>query len=115
MQTAQPTAAQPAAARQETSTGFAWYVVIILTACYTLSFIDRQILSLLVGPIKRDLGISDTRVGLLQGIAFALFYTAMGLPLGRIADTWSRRGLIAVSIMIWSCFTAACSFARTFA
>lgn len=68
-----------------------------------------------VGPIKKDLGISDTRIGLLQGLAFALFYTAMGLPLGRIADTWSRRGLIAVSIMIWSCFTAACSFARTFA
>ncbi len=94
---------------------YAWYVVIVLMACFALSFIDRQILSLLVGPIKKDLGISDTRIGLLQGLAFALFYTAMGLPLGRIADTWSRRGLIAVSIMIWSCFTAACSFARTFA
>jgi hypothetical protein len=94
---------------------YAWYVVIVLMACFALSFIDRQILSLLVGPIKTDLGISDTRIGLLQGLAFALFYTAMGLPLGRIADTWSRRGLIAVSIMIWSCFTAACSFARTFA
>jgi MFS family permease len=94
---------------------YAWYVVIVLMACFALSFIDRQILSLLVGPIKAELGISDTRIGLLQGLAFALFYSAMGLPLGRIGDTWSRRTLIGLSILVWSCFTAACSFARTFA
>ncbi len=51
------------------------YLLLILTLCYTLSFIDRQILSLLVGPIKADLGISDTQVGLLGGLAFSLFYT----------------------------------------
>jgi len=98
----------------ETSSSFAWYVVIILTACYTLSFIDRQILSLLVGPIKRDLGISDTRVGLLQGLAFSVFYTFMGLPLGRIADTRNRRNLIGVSVLLWSFFTGCCSLARSF-
>ena len=71
----------------EHSLRYAWYVVLILMVCYTLSFVDRQILSLLVGPMKRDLALSDTRIGLLQGFAFALFYGLMGLPLGRLADT----------------------------
>ncbi len=108
------TAPAPATSARETSSSYAWYVVIILTACYTLSFIDRQILSLLVGPIKRDLGISDTRVGLLQGLAFSVFYTFMGLPLGRIADTRNRRNLIGVSVLLWSFFTGCCSLARSF-
>ncbi len=94
--------------------GYAWYVVIILTALYMLSFVDRTILSLLVGSIKRDLGISDTRIGLLQGLSFALFYTVMGLPLGRLADTRSRRNLIAAGVVVWSFFTGLCSFAKSF-
>jgi len=94
--------------------GYAWYVVIALTAIYMLSFVDRQILSLLVRPIKQDLHISDTSVGLLQGLAFALFYTLMGLPLGRMVDTRNRRNLIAVGIVIWSFCTSACSLARSF-
>jgi MFS family permease len=96
------------------SLGYAWYVVIILTALYMLSFVDRTILSLLVGSIKRDLGISDTRIGLLQGLSFALFYTVMGLPLGRLADTRSRRNLIAAGVVVWSFFTGLCSFAKSF-
>jgi MFS family permease len=96
------------------SSRYAWYVVFALTAIYMLSYMDRQILSMLVGPMKRDLGISDTRVGLLQGLSFGLFYTFMGLPLGRIADKGSRRGLIAVGIVLWSIFTSACSVARNF-
>ena len=59
---------------------------------YVFSFIDRQILSLLVGPIRRDLAISDTQMSLLMGFSFALFYTFFGLPLGRLADSRSRRG-----------------------
>ncbi|HTW67895.1 MAG TPA: MFS transporter [Bryobacteraceae bacterium] len=94
--------------------GYAWYVVIILTALYMLSFVDRTILSLLVGSIRRDLGISDTQIGLLQGLSFALFYTIMGLPLGRLADTRSRRNLIAAGVVIWSFFTGLCSFAKSF-
>jgi MFS family permease len=82
--------------------------------CYTLSFIDRQILSLLVGPIKTDLGISDTRVGLLQGFSFALFYAVMGLPLGRVADVSNRRNLISAGILLWSFFTSACAGAKSF-
>jgi MFS family permease len=94
--------------------GYAWYVVIVLTALYMLSFVDRTILSLLVGSIKRDLGISDTRIGLLQGLSFALFYTIMGLPLGRLADTRCRRNLIAACVVVWSFFTGLCSFAKSF-
>lgn len=93
---------------------YAWYVVFILMLCYALSFIDRQILSLLVVPIKRDLHVSDTRIGLLQGLAFALFYTFMGLPLGRIADTHNRRRLISLGLFVWSILTAACGAARNF-
>src|SRR5258708_870088 len=98
----------------ERSLRYAWYVVFILMVCYTLSFVDRQILSLLVGPMKRDLAISDTRIGLLQGLAFALFYGVMGLPLGRLADTHNRRNVIIVGVVLWSFLTGACSAARSF-
>jgi MFS family permease len=94
--------------------GYAWYVVFVLMVCYTLSFIDRQILSLLVGPIKQDLGISDAKIGLLQGLAFALFYTFLGLPMGWLADRRSRRNLIAAGVFFWSLMTALCSIAKSF-
>jgi MFS family permease len=93
---------------------YAWYVVFVLMICYTLSFVDRQLLSLLVGPIKRDLMISDTRIGLLLGFAFAVFYTFAGLPLGRVVDTYGRRNPIAVGIFLWSIMTALCSAARSY-
>jgi MFS family permease len=104
----------PDARTERAGSRYAWYVVLALTAIYMLSYVDRQILSLLVGPMKRDLGISDTRVGLLQGLAFGIFYTFMGLPLGRMADTRSRRNLIAAGVVLWSCFTSLCSVARSF-
>jgi MFS family permease len=99
---------------QQSSLRYAWYVVFVLMVCYTLSFIDRQILSLLVAPIKRDLGISDTKIGLLQGLAFALFYTLLGFPLGWIADRYSRRNLVAAGVFFWSLMTALCSLAASF-
>ncbi len=109
---------RPAGAGEGTATThatrYAWYVVVVLMGCYTLSFIDRQILSLLVAPMKADLGISDTRVGLLQGFAFALFYTFLGLPMGWLADRYSRRNIIAIGIVAWSAMTALCSTARGF-
>ena len=107
-----PRAAPPAAARPDPL--YAWYVVFALTLIYMLSYMDRQILSLLVAPMKRDLGISDTQVGLLQGLAFGLFYTLVGLPLGRMADTRSRRNVIAAGVVLWSLFTSLCSVARSF-
>ena len=96
------------------SSGYAWYVVGVLTFVYIFSFIDRQILSLLVTPIKRDLGISDTGVALLGGTSFAVFYTFFGIILGKMADSRSRRGLIAAGFVFWSIFTAGCGLARNF-
>lgn len=93
---------------------YAWYVVFVLMLCYTLSFVDRQILAFLIGPIKQDLQISDTYIGLLGGLAFALLYTVLGLPMGRFADTRSRRGIIAIGILFWSAMTVMCSVARSF-
>jgi MFS family permease len=92
----------------------AWVTVAILMVAYVLSFIDRQILNLLVGPIRRDLMISDTQMSLLMGLSFALFYTVCGIPLGRLADTKSRRGLIAIGIIFWSAATAACGMAKLY-
>jgi MFS family permease len=98
----------------ESNLRFAWYVAIVLMVCNTLSFIDRQILGLLVTPIKLELGISDTRIGLLQGLAFGIFYTLLGLPMGRIADRGSRRNLVAAGIFLWSLMTALCASAYSF-
>jgi hypothetical protein len=81
---------------------YAWYVVAVLMLAYVSSFIDRQIPSLLVVPIHRDLGISDTQMSLLMGLSFALFYTVLGLPIGRLADSRSRRGIIAAGVAVWS-------------
>ncbi|MBD9680828.1 MFS transporter [Pseudomonas sp. PDM18] len=92
----------------------AWVTVAILLTAFVLSFIDRQIINLLVDPIRRDLAISDTQLSLLMGMAFALFYTACGIPLGRVADTRSRRGLIAVGILFWSAATALCGVAKLY-
>lgn len=94
---------------------YAWYVVVILTLAYTLSFIDRQIIALLVGPIKEDLGLSDFEISLLQGLAFASFYTLLGLPIGRLVDRRSRRAIIAAGIFLWSLMTVTCGLARTYA
>lgn len=93
---------------------YSWYVVVILFLAYTSSFIDRQIMALLVEPIKRDLAINDTQFSLLHGFAFAIFYTFMGLPLGRLADRRNRKRVIAAGILIWSFLTAACGLAKTF-
>lgn len=94
--------------------GYAWYVVGVLTLAYVFSFIDRQILSLLVGPIKQDLGIGDTQISLLMGATFAVFYTLFGIPLGRLADTRSRRMLIGLGVAFWSLMTAGCGMTRKF-
>lgn len=82
--------------------------------CYALSLIDRQILSLLVAPMKQDLHINDTRIGLLQGLSFGLFYTFAGLPLGKLADSCSRRRMVTAGVLSWSVMTAVCSTAKNF-
>ena len=96
------------------SARYAWYVVAVLTLAYIFSFVDRQILSLLQGPIKRDLKISDFELSLLMGPSFALFYTLFGIPLGWLADKKSRRGLISIGIAVWSLMTAACGLTKRY-
>ena len=93
---------------------YAWFVVFVLTVAYTISFIDRQIIALLAGPIQQDLGVGDTAMGLLGGFAFALFYTFLGIPIGRLADHRSRRGIIAVGLFFWSLMTMVCGLAKNF-
>ena len=93
---------------------YAWYVVAVLTLANTSAFIDRQILGLLVAPIRRDLGITDAQMGVLYGLAFAVFYTLLGVPLGRMADRGSRRAIIGVGIAVWSVMTVLCGMARTY-
>lgn len=94
------------------SLAYPWFVVAILMIAYVISFVDRQILNLLVGPIRSDLGISDTQMSLLMGFSFAIFYTILGIPLARIADSRSRRGLIVAGIIVWSAMTAFCGLAK---
>lgn len=91
-----------------------WFAVGILLAAYAVSFLDRQILTLLVQPIKLDLGITDTEIGVLQGPAFGLFYATMGLPLGWLADRVHRVRLMAVAIVFWSAMTLASGFATEY-
>ena len=96
------------------SAGAASYALTLLFLAYVLSFIDRQILSLLVGPIREQFGISDFEYSLLQGAAFALLYTFAGLPLGRLADRYSRKWVVAGSVCFWSLATCACGTAKNF-
>jgi MFS family permease len=96
------------------SRAYAWFVVAVLALGLTLSFADRMILALMIAPIKHDLHLTDSQVGLVHGLAFTLLYVVVGLPLGRIADNGSRRGLIAASIVAWSLATAACAAATSF-
>jgi len=96
------------------SRGYAWFVVVLLTIAYIFSYIDRQVLGLLLEPIKADLNLSDTQMGLLGGFAFAIFYATMGIPLGWLADRKPRKFIVAIGIGLWSIATAASGLARSF-
>lgn len=92
----------------------AWYAVAVLFLAYTFSAIDRQILTLLVGPVRADLVLSDFELSLLQGAAFSLLFVFVGFPVGRLADVHSRRGIIACGIAFWCLMTTACGLSRNF-
>ena len=92
----------------------AWYVVAVLTVANVSALIDRQVLALLVEPIKRDLQVSDTQVSLLMGLSFAIFYSVLGIPVGRLADRYSRRLIVATGVFVWSAMTVMCGVAHTF-
>ena len=86
----------------------------LLALVYIFSFIDRQVLSILLEPIKHEFGASDTQMGLLTGLAFGLIYALLGIPVGRMADTQNRRNIVAVCCGVWSLATAACGFATQY-
>lgn len=96
------------------SEGYAWYVVVILLIVYVFSFIDRQIFAFLVGPLKTDLQLTDFQISLLMGFSFAVFYTFFGIPMGRLADSRTRRGIIAAGLFLWSLTSAGCGLAKTY-
>ncbi|MCZ6712717.1 MAG: MFS transporter, partial [Deltaproteobacteria bacterium] len=93
---------------------YANYVLGLLFVVYVFNFIDRQILTILLEPIKQELQVSDTAMGFLTGIAFALFYTVAGIPIARWADRGTRRTIIALGIAVWSVMTAFSGLARSF-
>jgi MFS family permease len=102
--------------RPETPGGpYARYVLGVLVVVYVLNFLDRQIISILAEHIKADLGVTDAQLGYLYGTAFAVFYAVFGIPLGRLADAWDRRKLIALGLAFWSVMTAVSGLARSFA
>lgn len=107
MDVAAPDEGYPAATR-------AWFAVLMLMTLYVFSYVDRTILTLLVDPIRQDLQITDTQISLLHGLAFALFYTLLGLPIGRLVDSRHRIGIISLGVLIWSVMTAVCGLAKTF-
>ena len=93
---------------------YALFVTLVLAVAYAVAFIDRQVLNLLVEPIKRSLALTDTDFSLLQGLAFFAAYATMGFAFGRLADQRNRRNLLALGVLIWCVFTVLCGFAGGF-
>ena len=106
--------AEAAADKTEVGGGYAKYVTGVLVIVYVFNFIDRQIVTILAEEIKADLGISDAQIGFLYGTAFAVFYALFGIPLGKLADSWTRKNLISIGLGFWSLMTALSGTARSF-
>ena len=113
---ATPTSNTPPASSHESGmlSGNRAYILFILVLVYTFNFIDRQIIGILAVPIKADLGLSDTELGLMGGLAFALFYTGFGIPVAMLADRFSRTWIMTGALTIWSAMTAICGLATNF-
>ena len=93
---------------------YRWYALGILVLVFTSSHVDRQIMGILLEPIKQDLGASDTQMGFLIGLTFALFYATLGMPIAMLADRANRRNIITAAITIWSGMTVVCGMAQSF-
>lgn len=96
------------------SKGYRNYVLILLTLTYSVSFVDRQILAVLLPAIKADMALSDTQLGFLSGLAFAVLYSTIGIPVAKWADRGNRRNILTLAITIWSALTALCGLAQSF-
>jgi len=99
---------------QPKNDGYKWYVLAILTIVYAFNFIDRQILVILQEPIKAELVLTDTQLGLLTGLAFAALYVILGIPIARLADISNRKNIITTSMVVWSGMTAVSGMASNF-
>lgn len=104
----------PVRAAKSPSKALAWSAVTVLCALYVISFVDRMILALLVEPVAQDLGISDTQIGLLIGIGFALVYVLIGLPIAHFVDAGARRSVLVGGVALWSVATIGSGFAESF-
>ncbi|UAL11917.1 spinster family MFS transporter [Caulobacter segnis] len=107
-------AATPSPVINPVSTGYRRYALWVLLIIYTLNFLDRQVVNILAEPIKRDLGLADWQLGMMTGLAFAVFYTVLGIPIARIAETKNRPVIIGASVAAWSAFTVLCGFTQNF-
>jgi MFS family permease len=107
------TAGQSATAAPVTAS-YRRYALTVLLIIYTLNFLDRQIMNTLAEPIKQELGLSDTALGLMTGLAFAIFYTVLGIPIARLAERANRPLIISTAVAVWSGFTVLCGFAQNF-
>lgn len=105
---------QQVSAKQVSST-YRNYVMVLLLAIYILNFLDRQVVNILAEPIKNDLNLADWQIGLMGGLAFALLYTILGVPIALLAERKNRSVIISVAIAVWSACTAACGLAQNFA
>jgi predicted MFS family arabinose efflux permease len=110
----EPTPAPSGAADQVMTDAYRKYALIMLLVIYTSNFMDRQILNILIEPIKADLGASDTMMGFLAGTVFAIFYATLGMPIAMAADRMSRKKIIVAATTIWSGMTVLCGFAGNF-
>lgn len=111
----QPAAKIPEFDNFKVSDGYRWYVVWLLFVVYVLNFVDRQILTILVEPIRKEFDFSDTQMGLLGGFAFAVVYSVLGIPIARIADRKNRVNIISIALFVWSFFTVLTGRAQNFA
>src|SRR5580658_2008628 len=99
----------------QASQAYRAYVLAMLVLVYTFNFIDRQIVAILAVPIKAELHLSDSQLGLMGGLAFALLYTLLGIPIARLADRVSRTGIMTAALALWSLMTAVCGLTQNFA
>ena len=90
------------------------FALVLLVIVYIFNFIDRQILSILAEEIQNDLGLDDSDIGFLYGTAFAVFYSIVGIPMGKLADSWNRKNLISIGLATWSLMTALSGTAKNF-
>ena len=113
--TQSPSSSSTGAPSEIPSGSYRWYALGLLTVVYVVNFVDRQILSILLGSIKEEFGLTDTELGFLAGITFALFYATLGIPIAMWADRGNRRNIITLALTVFSVMTALCGQATSFA